>query len=266
MASLPRLKRRVKYTFGLTCGHLPNKFYTEYLSEISGVKSGDLQSVKYRIKKDTTRAGNFKFQATSNIEDYGSELAFSDISNIWGAGYFGMNACNFCDDVFSELADVTVMDAWLPEYEHDTMGNSLIIVRNKDLALLLSEGIANKTCRVSPISAADVSKSQSGVIFHKKYLLEARIFWANLKGYKVPRKRVRPNKETYQKHKLQVAARFAVQNATKKLWPRINKKCIKLFSFYIYCLSLPIVFFKLHKKLIRVMKNPKKILFLLMRK
>ena len=79
-----------------------------------------VQSVEYRIKKGTTRAVNLKFQAISKTKKSGSALAFSDISNIWGAWHFGMNACNFCDDVFAELADISVMDEWLPKYEHDT--------------------------------------------------------------------------------------------------------------------------------------------------
>lgn len=31
-------------------------------------------------------------------------------------------ACNYCDDVFAECADVTCMDAWLPEYSQDHRG------------------------------------------------------------------------------------------------------------------------------------------------
>jgi len=266
MQTMPRLKRRIKFTIGLTCGHLPNKFYTEYLSEISGIKASDLQSVDYRIKKKTTRAGNFKFQATSKTKNSGSELAFSDISNIWGAGHFGMNACNFCDDIFAELADISVMDAWLPEYEHDIDGNSLMIIRNQELATLLIEGTKLKTCKAKPISASEVRKSQNGVIFHKKNLLEARLFWAGLRGLKVPQKRVQSNESVYQRHKWQVAARFAVQEASKRLWPKVNKRNIKLFSLYIYCLSLPIALFKFYTKISNVIKNPKKIILFFDRK
>ncbi|HCK03630.1 MAG TPA: hypothetical protein DHV86_02540 [Methylophilaceae bacterium] len=261
MQTMPRLRRRIKVTLGLTCGHLPNKFYTEYLSEISGIKAGDVQSVDYRIKKRTNRAGNFKFQATSKTKKSGSALAFSDISNIWGAGHFGMNACNFCDDVFAELADISVMDAWLPEYEYDTDGNSLMIIRNQELAQLLLDGMELNTCKAQPISASEISKSQSGVIFHKKYLLEARLFWAGLQGLKVPQKRVQPNPAVYQQHKWQVAARFAVQSTSKKLWPKVNKSNLKLFSLYIYFLSLPIVLFKFFTKISNLIKNLKKSYF-----
>lgn len=105
-----------------------------------------MQSVEYRIKKGTTRAGNFKFQATSKTKKSGSALAFSDISNIWGAGHFGMNAFNFCDDVFARLGDISVMDAWLPKYEHDTDGNSLMLIRNPELVKLLLDGMEFNAC------------------------------------------------------------------------------------------------------------------------
>jgi len=266
MQTMPRLRRRVKFTLGLACGHLPNKFYTEYLAEVSGIRADDISSVNYRVKKNTSRAGNYKFQASSKTTQPGSELAFSDISNIWGAGYFGMNACNFCDDVFAELADVTVMDAWLPEYENDVKGNSLIILRNKQLLSILQGGIKEKTCRMSPILGSQVAKSQNGVTFHKKKLLEARLFWAYSKGLKIPQKRVKPKKTSYQRYRWQVKSRFAVQNASKKLWPLINKNYVYLLSFYLYFLSIPVLLFKLFVRLSNLIKNPRRVLLLLKRK
>ena len=45
--------------------------------------------------------------------------------HLWHYQYFKHNACNFCDDVFGETADITFMDAWLPEYVRDYKGTSL---------------------------------------------------------------------------------------------------------------------------------------------
>lgn len=37
METMPRLRRRVIYTVGLVCGHMPNRFYTEYLARLSTI-------------------------------------------------------------------------------------------------------------------------------------------------------------------------------------------------------------------------------------
>jgi coenzyme F420-reducing hydrogenase beta subunit len=42
---------------------------------------------------------------------------------MWGTGLFKSNACDFCDDVTTELADVS-LDAWIP-YNKDGLGNSV---------------------------------------------------------------------------------------------------------------------------------------------
>ena len=41
---------------------------------------------------------------------------------------FKYKACDFCDDVFAETADVVVGDAWIPKYL--TQGNSLVVTRS----------------------------------------------------------------------------------------------------------------------------------------
>ena len=61
MRIMPCLRQRVLYTVGLVCGHLPNRYYTEYLACISGIKPNYLKTALYRIKSNTTRAGNFGF-------------------------------------------------------------------------------------------------------------------------------------------------------------------------------------------------------------
>ncbi|MGC9322644.1 MAG: Coenzyme F420 hydrogenase/dehydrogenase, beta subunit C-terminal domain, partial [Kosmotogaceae bacterium] len=48
----------------------------------------------------------------------------------WGYGFFKYKACDYCDDVVSETADVSVGDAWLPEYVNDSGGTNVVIVRN----------------------------------------------------------------------------------------------------------------------------------------
>ena len=40
----------------------------------------------------------------------------------WGYNFFRYSACDACDDVFAETADISVGDAWLDGYIDDPMG------------------------------------------------------------------------------------------------------------------------------------------------
>ena len=93
MDRFPRLKRRIVYTIGIACGHLANRFYNEYLTRLSGIDPADVAFVQYRLKTNTTRAGNYCFQAIGRSGRKGRAIPFSKINNIWHDGYFMMNAC-----------------------------------------------------------------------------------------------------------------------------------------------------------------------------
>ena len=254
--TMPRLKRRVLYTLGLTCGHLPNKFYTEYLGELSGIKREELKEVNYRSKKNTNRAANFKFIAKSKNMELGSQIPFTEISDVWANGWFGFNACDFCDDVFGELASVSLMDAWLPEYESDTAGTSMLVVRDKVIHSLLLEGAKSRTCEIETVSVEQIKSSQKGVIFHKRTLLKGRLYWASLNMGKVPKKRIEADSAVYKEHMWQIRSRFMIQLASKYYWPLSKSKSLNLFRLRMYLLSLPISFSSLKVKIIYLIKHP----------
>lgn len=65
--------------------------------------------------------------------------------------YFSENACNYCEGVFAEVADVVLMDAWLPKYEVEPEGHSIVIVRNPLLKRLLEEGNSKGSCSLERI-------------------------------------------------------------------------------------------------------------------
>src|SRR5690606_20846723 len=77
----------------------------------------------------------------------------------WGQGQFKYNACEFCDDVLAETADVTVGDAWLPEYANDSMGTNIIVVRNSTILKIIEDN-KDKEIQIDEIGAEQVYKSQ----------------------------------------------------------------------------------------------------------
>jgi len=252
----PRLRRRIVYTLGLICGHLPNRFYTEYLAHLSGVGVDKLAAVQYRAKEKTVCAGNFKFQAISKDGSSGVDIPFLKISDIWGDGYFQVNACNYCDDIFSELADASFMDAWLPEYEHDPRGHSLIVVRHHALLPILHEGTSAGACCLQLLPISRITDSQPGVIENKRELLGARLFAARLRGEKVPDKRYPPDPKLYRKLRRKVEAHIFIQQASKAQWPRLRLKNSPMLRRHFFLLSLPLVWQRMVVRVRRVLKNP----------
>ena len=58
---------------------------------------------------------------------------------------FKSNACDFCDDVLTELADISLGDAWIDPYDKSGLGNSIIITRTKTAQTLIKNGLKQKS-------------------------------------------------------------------------------------------------------------------------
>ncbi len=254
--ALPRLRRRIPYTIGLTCGHLPNRFYTEHLARLSGISPRELVSAQYRRKEHTRQAGNYHFRARAADGRVGADVPFSRIAHIWSDGYFQLNACNYCDDVFAETADISLMDAWLPEHRQDPKGHSLLVVRHPDVSALLERGRKVDACRLNSIPVARVAESQRGGIFNKTEMLDARLYRARLKGIRAPEKRRSPDKDAYRKHRARIEAHFAIQQASKADWPKLKRKSPAAFRRRFLLTAWPLAWRRLTRRAMRVLKKP----------
>ena len=127
---------------------------------------------------------------------------------MWTSGCFKLNACEYCDDTFAELADVSLMDAWLKEYTADAAGTSLAIARSRVALDLLADGRRRGQLTLAPITAEHVCRSQRGVTRHKRDDLAIRLHLAGRAGLGIPAKRVAPRRGTLaQRHRVGAALR-----------------------------------------------------------
>lgn len=215
--TLPRIHRQITFMIGLVCGRLPNRFYTEYLATLS-IGDRSALSVDYRSKYKTKIASNFSFVAISNVGQRGKRLPFDAVvSTAYSNDMFQHNSCNFCDDVFAEIADLTVMDAWLPEYNFDNRGHSIVLSRSTILDALLEKMRLGGQLEIHDISLDSVKKSQKGVIDKKRQLLQYRLSRSAERGDRIPSKRVNPLPVPFMK-RLHLWAAESVQNESKRLW------------------------------------------------
>ncbi|HQK83550.1 MAG TPA: Coenzyme F420 hydrogenase/dehydrogenase, beta subunit C-terminal domain [Atribacter sp.] len=180
------LRERILVTVGLVCGQLKSKHFTEYIAALAGVK-GRVTAVRYRGKSPDQPASNFYFSFLSQEGDEKKIFRRDGISEAWTNRWFTPNACNYCDDVFAECADIVCMDAWLPEYSGDSRGTSLIVVRSPVIREILMKGVS---LSLKPIPIDRVIQSQSGILAIKRHQLSYRLYHDSQSGIRVPKKRI----------------------------------------------------------------------------
>jgi len=194
----PLLRERIIYYIGLFCGHLKTKQYAAYLSRCCGVSEKEIISVNFRKKIPGNPSNKYAFEVWHHSQGSKkhSKIMMEDVwSNSWNYNLFMLKACEFCDDVLAETADISVGDAWLPEYCQDYRGNSIVIARKKEMLELLREGVEGKQLTLQETSIDKVIQSQAGGIRQRRAGLQYRLYLMDKKGNWRPRKRLRADRK-----------------------------------------------------------------------
>ena len=209
-----KLRERIIVTVGLVCGQMKSKHFTDYVAALAGVPDKVIK-VRCRGKSQDRPASDFYF----NFIIAGGEerrVHWSDgIAEAWTNRWFTPEACNYCDDIFAECADVTCMDAWLPEYSADYRGTSLVLVRSP----LVQEVIEQvQGIDIETISVERVVKSQAGVVSIKRKHLAHRLHLDELEDRESPRRRVLPVRSKKPFLRQEVALKEQMQIMSRDLW------------------------------------------------
>lgn len=213
----PELKEKIKFTIGIICGGVKSKFFAEYLAGKSGVTNSQFSKPQFRIKDHNSTASDYSF----GCKDSKGELhtvKMKKVGDMWGSGMFKNNACDFCDDVTTELADISLGDAWLNPYNQDGKGTNVMVTRSKLAEKLINDGIINKELSVDPLDFNQFLFSQQGSFNHRHLALGYRIKLAKKKGLTVPPKR--HDKESISlDFKLVQKQRMVVRKQSLVQWP-----------------------------------------------
>jgi hypothetical protein len=110
----------------------------------------------------------------------------------FNTGALMVPACDFCDDVVGETADITIGDAWIPKYEVDDRGTNLLIVRNKVLVDVIEKANSESRVQVTQISGDEAISSQSGGFRQRRDGLSYRLQKKKDAELWYPIKRVEP--------------------------------------------------------------------------
>lgn len=190
------LNKRLKYTVGLICGHQKSSKFAEFLAWQCGIKPGDLEHVNFRKKIEGKPSNEYGIEFIGKVNGKKVKILKQMkhlVGNDWGQGFFKVHASDFTDDVMNETADVTLGDAWLPQYTKDSGGNNVVIVRNPVLADLIKRGINDGRLGVDKVDENVIFESQSSHYRQTRVELGYRLFKNEQKGIWIPQKRVSPN-------------------------------------------------------------------------
>lgn len=212
------LQEQLAFFIGLVCGHLKSPGFAELLAWQVGVPPHELSAVDFRVKNPEKDAAHYDFEAVS-LDGVARRAATSSLlGGDWGLGLFQLDACNYCDDVFAETADVALGDAWLPEFTADWRGHNVVVTRHPTLASVIREGDALGDLAVQPLDVEQASRSQAGNMRHRRDGLALRLHDDQSRGRWTPRKRVPPSEDLPSQRKAVVRARRRLSSQSLKLF------------------------------------------------
>jgi len=159
-AEEPVLHERITHTLGLFCGHMKSARLAESFAWQLDAPMGEVRAVEYR-RKDEGRPANWYTahlqlaDGTARWQDWW-HLADGD----WGAGFFMNPACNYCDDVVAETADIAFGDAWVEPYSSDGRGTNVAVVRSPEIAAIVAEAMGEGRLALTEVDADFIAGTQ----------------------------------------------------------------------------------------------------------
>ncbi|GAB7257502.1 Coenzyme F420 hydrogenase/dehydrogenase, beta subunit C-terminal domain [Polaribacter sp. OB-PA-B3] len=190
----PLIKERIAFTVSLVCGHFKSINWTLSLGWAKGIEPNMMDNIQYRTKGDGILARKYIFRAWekgSKKDDFIQADSAKVAGGKFNQGALMLPACNFCDDVVGETADLTIGDAWLPQFEADDNGTNLLIFRNKKILDVFEDANKRNQINIVEISEKDAINSQSGGFRQRGEGLAHRIKNKEKQGIWVPEKRVK---------------------------------------------------------------------------
>jgi coenzyme F420 hydrogenase subunit beta len=187
------LRERINYCIALICGHLKSAAYADAIAWESGVHPTQVRDIDFRHKSLDRRPN--EFVARIGLREGGELMHPMEdlVTRDWGVGLFKYRACEYCDDVVGETADLSVGDAWLPPHIDDPRGTNLVIVRHPELLEMIHKSISAGRLRMRPIEVDDAVRSLSSGFRHRREGLRYRLWRKSTRHQWFPEKRVPPD-------------------------------------------------------------------------
>lgn len=184
---------RIRFTLGIFCGHMKSAKFAESFAWQMNVSFREVEEIEYRRKITDRPANWYNAMLTLKNGSYYNKDWWHMRDGDWGAGFFMNSACNFCDDVVAETADISFGDAWVEPYTSDGKGTNIVIIRSEIINEIISSGISDNRLQLEEVTAELAESTQAAGFRQRREGLAYRLTWA-IKGI-IPVKRVKPDSE-----------------------------------------------------------------------
>lgn len=179
----PELKIKIPFLVGIICGGLKSRYFTDFLAQSAGIRS-HYADPQYRVKNPDSTALDYSFAATDEKE-HEHQIRMQRVGDMWGTGLFKARACDFCTDGLTELSDISLGDAWLPEYKPDGLGHNVIVTRTALAEDIIQSGIRAGDLVIDELPIERVIRSQLAGVNHKQGSIAFRA-WMGKNIFKLP--------------------------------------------------------------------------------
>ena len=186
----PEIAARIVFSMGLVCGHLKSVHWALSLGWGAGVHPAEIESITFRVKSENVAAKAYYFGIRKRGD---GGLRVQDSAPLTG-GKFNLGAmmpeaCNYCDDVTAETADLTIGDAWLPRYAFDWRGKNMVVSRHPELTALIEDAARAGRVTLEPMTAREAADAQAGGFRQRREGLQYRLTRRRARGLWTPEKR-----------------------------------------------------------------------------
>ena len=210
----PIFAERITHTIGLFCGHMKSAKMVDSFALQTGVEPEQVTAIDYRLKNPDRPANWYTAQLVLKDGSTRQQDWWHLVDGDWGSGFFMNSACNFCDDVVAETADIAMGDAWVEPYSSDGMGTNVVIARSPLMLELVQEGIAQGRLQLSEVDHAFVSQTQAAGFRQRREGLAYRLARARLPVQ--PVKRVAPSRAIPARRKLIYRMRQSISRGSHR--------------------------------------------------
>lgn len=184
----PELRDKIAFLIGIICGGMKSSFFAEYLAGKAGADIHHFRHPQFRIKNTESFALDYSY-GCMDADGKEHTIKMRSVGDMWGTGLFKNNACDFCDDVTTELADISLGDAWLEPYSKDGHGTNVLVTRSQLAESLITKGIKSGALVIDNLSFNAFLSSQQGSFNHRHTALGYRVKLARKRKKLVPPKR-----------------------------------------------------------------------------
>lgn len=215
------LAERITHLLGLFCGHMKSARFVESFAWQMDTVAEAVVRPEYRLKGPERPASWYTAHLTLKDGQVRQKDWWHLVDGDWGAGYFQNSACNWCDDVMAETADIAFGDAWVEPHASDWRGTNVVVVRDPALRDLVEQGRAEGRLELSPVDADFIARTQAAGLRQRREGLAYRLTWRHA-GLR-PRKRVAASANLPLQRKLIYRLRYAISALSHPIFAQARR-------------------------------------------